>query len=51
MDWYIKYIKIEYPNKHKYAYVLGKDKRETKSLRKMFTDRNKVFAYPKQRGK
>lgn len=43
-------IKIEYPNKHKYAYVLGVDKKETKLLRNLFLDRNKVFDYPKNRG-
>ena len=43
--------KIEYPNKHKYAYVLGKDKRETKQLRKLFEERNKILPYPKERGK
>ena len=43
--------KIEYPNKHKYAYVLGKNKKETKELRKIFEERNKIFPYPKERGK
>lgn len=43
-------VKIEYPNKHKYAYVLGKNKNETKKLRKIFTERNKILPYPKQRG-
>lgn len=42
--------KIEYPNKHKYAYVLGKNKKETKQLRKIFLERNKIFPYPKERG-
>lgn len=42
--------KIEYPNKHKYAYVLGRDKKETKILRKEFESRNKVYPYPKHRG-
>ncbi len=37
--------------KHKYAYVLGKDKRETKYLRKLYEDKNKVLPYPKERGK
>jgi len=37
--------------KHKYVYVLGCDKRETKKLRKLFLSRNKVFDYPKIRGK
>lgn len=36
--------------KHKYAYVLGKSKKETKELRKIFEDRNKVYEYPKNRG-
>lgn len=43
--------RIEYPSKHKYAYVLGRDKRETKYLRKKFLELNKVFDYPKERGK
>lgn len=42
--------KIEYPSKHKYAYVLGKDKRETKYLRKRFEELNKTYPYPKKRG-
>lgn len=41
--------KIE--SKHKYAYVLGKDKKETKHLRKLFEERNKIYLYPKERGK
>lgn len=36
--------------KHKYAYVLGENKRETKALRKIFEDRNKTYEYPKNRG-
>lgn len=43
--------KIEFPSKHKYAFVLGKDKRETKALRKKFLELNKVYEYPKERGK
>jgi hypothetical protein len=35
--------------KHKYAYVLGRDKRETKALRREFESRNKTFPYPKDR--
>lgn len=42
---------IEYPNKHKYAYVLGKNKAETKRLRKMFEANVKIYPYPKDRGK
>jgi hypothetical protein len=43
--------KIEFPPKHKYAYILGKTKAETKKLRKEFEERNKVYSYPKTRGK
>lgn len=42
--------KITFPSKHKYAFVLGKDKRETKQLKKLFLSRNKVYPYPKVRG-
>ncbi len=42
--------KIEVPHKHKYAYVLGKTKAETKQLRKIFLENNKVFVFPKIRG-
>ena len=41
--------KIDMPSKHKYAYVLGKDNRETKELRKVFEERNKLYSYPKKR--
>ena len=37
--------------KHKYAFVLGATKYETKQLRKVYEERNKLFAYPKERGK
>ena len=40
---------IELPTKHKYAYVLGVDKRETKSLRKLFETLNVIYPYPKNR--
>ena len=36
--------------KHKYAYILGIDKRETYYLRKIFLDKNKIYSYPKNRG-
>lgn len=36
--------------KHKYAYVLGASKKETKKLRKIFDSRNKIYEYPKERG-
>lgn len=41
---------VEVPSKHKYAYVLGRDKRETKLLRRKFLELNKVYDYPKIRG-
>ena len=41
---------IQFPSKHKYAYVLGATKAETKRLRKEFEARNGVLPYPKQRG-
>lgn len=40
---------VELPSKHKYAYILGSNKRETRKLRKLFLDRNKIFDYPKER--
>jgi len=55
----IKKLSKEYMNsceyrdikpKHKYAYVLGADKSETSKLRKLFETRNKILAYPKERG-
>lgn len=42
---------ISYPNKHKYAYVLGRGKLETKGLRKLFKANVKTYPYPKDRGK
>lgn len=42
--------KIEYPSKHKYAFVLGNSKIETKRLRKLFEEKNKIYPYPKERG-
>lgn len=41
---------IEIPPKHKYAYVLGANKKETKRLRKLFEQRNKTYKYPEERG-
>lgn len=38
------------PSKHKYVYILGRTKSETKRLRKSFLENNKVFGYPKHRG-
>lgn len=42
--------KIEFPKKHKYAYVLGRNKAETYHLRKLFLEKNKTYPYPKNRG-
>jgi hypothetical protein len=50
-EMYAKAKKISFPSKHKYAFVLGRDKRETKALRKKFLELNKVYEYPKERGK
>ena len=50
-EMYAKAEKISFPSKHKYAFVLGRDKRETKILRKKFLELNKVYPYPKERGK
>jgi hypothetical protein len=43
-------VSVDFPSKHKYAYVLGATKAETKKLRKKFVERNKTPEYPKQRG-
>ena len=43
--------KIEFPSKHKYAFVLGRNKTETKELRRTFLKLNKTYPYPKERGK
>ena len=50
-EMYRKAEKIIFPNKHKYAFVLGRDKKETKQLRKKFLELNKTYDYPKERGK
>ena len=42
--------KICIPSKHKYVYVLGASKLETKRLRKKFESMNKIYQYPKNRG-
>lgn len=44
---YEKAEKIHFPPKRKYAYVLGKNKTETKILRKKFLELNNVYPYPK----
>ena len=50
-EMYRKAEKIEFPPKHKYAFVLGRNKAETKALRKKFLGLNKTYPYPKERGK
>lgn len=42
--------KVSFLPKHKYAYILGKTKAETKRLRKEFKSNNKIYSYPKLRG-
>lgn len=39
---------VTFPSKGKYAYVLGKNKIETKILRKIFQENNKILPYPKR---
>lgn len=44
----------EFPAKHKYCYILGRGKNETKKLRKLFREVNPTLVdipYPKERGK
>lgn len=50
-EMYAKSEKISFPSKHKYAFVLGKNKTETKLLRAKFLKLNKTYPYPKERGK
>lgn len=50
-EMFNKAEKIYFPSKHKYAFVLGRDKKETKQLRKKFLELNKTYDYPKERGK
>lgn len=45
-EMFRKAQKISFPNKRKWAFVLGRDKKETKQLRKQFLELNKVFDYP-----
>jgi hypothetical protein len=43
-------VRVPVPQKHKYAYILGASKAETKSLRKLFEQSAKLHSYPKERG-
>lgn len=49
-EMYLNSKKIVFPNKHKYAFVLGRDKRETRDLRRLFESLNETYSYPKDRG-
>lgn len=49
-EMYAKAEKIKFPSKHKYCFILGRDKRETKALRREFEEKNKTYPYPKERG-
>lgn len=42
--------KVIFPPKHKYAFVMGRGKIETKRLRKRFLSHTKTYKYPKNRG-
>lgn len=50
-EMFEKSEKIKVKPKIKWAFVLGKDKKETKQLRKKFLELNKIYEYPKERGK
>jgi hypothetical protein len=41
-------LRKEAEMKHKYCYILGKTKKETKILRDLFLSKNKIFEYPKR---
>lgn len=43
-----KYDIVKIPSKHKYVYVLGKDKKETNVLRQELRGLNKLYEYPKR---
>lgn len=45
-----RYTKIKLPPKHKYVYVLGQGKLETKQLRKLLHANTQTYVYPKDRG-
>jgi 5S rRNA maturation endonuclease (ribonuclease M5) len=45
-----KFIKYKTARKHKYLYIQGKDRRETRTLRKLFEANTKFYPYPVERG-
>jgi hypothetical protein len=49
-DYMLSCESREIGKKHKYVYVLGENKYETKQLRREFLERNKLYSYPKKRG-
>jgi len=53
VDYQSRCLERKVPSKHKYAYILGENKKETKILLKEFRERNpKLYdlPYPKERG-
>ncbi len=40
-----------FPSKHKYVYIKGRTKKETRLLKKIFLEKTKIYPYPKERGK
>ena len=48
-EYGLKCLKRLTPKKHKYVYILGATKHETKRLLTIFKDNNKTFNYPKER--
>lgn len=45
-EMFNKAEKVYFPKKRKWAFVLGRDKKETRELRKKFKQLNKTFDYP-----
>lgn len=41
---------VTVPYKHKYVYILGQNKKETKELRREYEHTHKILPYPKERG-
>jgi hypothetical protein len=45
------FTQVDLPPKHKYAYVLGRTKLETRRLRTLYLNLNEIKPYPTERGK
>lgn len=41
----------KFPAKHRYAYVFGRNKTDTRYWRRQFLHHNKIYGYPRERGK